>query len=248
MPLALGAGPNPVKSLPATIMAGALVSRKRIRALDRPPLPIQCLSSVLSSVHCPHLVAAHTAQTATLTPPLRRHGSAPSQRPLPGFALASTPNALVTDLRGIPYHAPLERIALLTRLRHHQPSPALVGPSDAFAPKAEMTTQVMPFRLDNLRAPQHQHQHQHRLHGAYARRVPKNCLHVASMAQGPSGTGPLVPILTTRSDTSRLHCRHKSCCSAARRSAADWWFGTGRVTQGAIPRLSVANKRCWQRR
>lgn len=49
MPLALGAGPNQVKSLPATTMAGAVVSRKRIRALDCLPMPTNLLAVSLSS-------------------------------------------------------------------------------------------------------------------------------------------------------------------------------------------------------
>ena len=101
------------------------------------------------------------------------------------FLLAATPNRVVTDLRGIPYHAPLERIGFPSFTHtlpvlcsssaasgHHQPSATLVGPGDAFASKTEMTAQVIPFRLDNLRDPQQQLNH----HGAYARRVPKNCL------------------------------------------------------------------------
>lgn len=62
MPLALGAGPNQVKSLPATTMAGAVVSRKRIRALDCLPVPTNLLvASPYPVPQARRLVAAHTA-------------------------------------------------------------------------------------------------------------------------------------------------------------------------------------------
>jgi hypothetical protein len=162
-------------------------------------LPVLCLFSVHHPIQCPVQTPSidHVADTpltqGSPRPPLSSITMHPSWAPClstttsPPFVLAFTPNRVVSVLRGIPYHALLERmrshshthtlarsavsVLVVCRFRtHHQPLHT-IGLSDAFAFKTEMTTQVMPCRRDNLRDPQQQLNH--RL--AYARRIPKNC-------------------------------------------------------------------------